>query len=69
MLDFIYDMTLKLIENHIFGVKTSIFLFILRNVIMEGCTEQVNLFQGNKKTDYPATHTGRATHKFHIYFE
>ena len=35
MLDFIYHMTLKLIKNRIFGVKTSRFCHLLRNVIMD----------------------------------
>ena len=34
MLDSIYHMTLKLIENHILGVKTLIFCHILCNFIM-----------------------------------
>ena len=33
MLDSIYQMTLKLLKNHIFGVKTSMFCHLLRNVI------------------------------------
>ena len=33
MLDSIYQMTLKLLKNHIFGVKTSRFCHLLRNVI------------------------------------
>ena len=33
MLDSIYHMTLKLTKNRIFGVKTSIFCHLLRNVI------------------------------------
>ena len=35
MLDSIYHMTLKFIKNHIFGVKTSRFCHLLRNVIMD----------------------------------
>ena len=35
MLDSIYYMTLKLFKNHIFGIKTSIFCHLLRNVIMD----------------------------------
>ena len=35
MLDFIYHMTLKLIKNLVFGVKTSRFCHLLRNVIMD----------------------------------
>ena len=35
MLDSIYHMTLELIKNHIFGVKTSRFCQFLRNVIMD----------------------------------
>ena len=35
MLDSIYHMTLKLIKNHIFGVKRSRFCHLLRNVIMD----------------------------------
>ena len=34
MLDSIYHMTLKILTNRIFGVKTSIFSLILRNIIM-----------------------------------
>ena len=34
MLDSIYLMTLELIKNHIFGVKTSRFCHLLRNVII-----------------------------------
>ena len=32
MLDSIYHMTLKLLKNHIFGMKTSRFCHLLRNV-------------------------------------
>ena len=35
MLDSIYHMTLKLLKNRIFGVKTSTFCHILRSVIMD----------------------------------
>ena len=35
MLDSIYQMTLKLIKDRIFGVKTSSFYHILRNVIKD----------------------------------
>ena len=35
MLDCIYHMTLKLIKNRIFGVKTSRFCHILRSVLMD----------------------------------
>ena len=35
MLDSIYHMPLKFIKNHIFGVKTSRFCHLLRNVIMD----------------------------------
>ena len=35
MLDSIDHMTLRLIENHIFDVKTSIFCHLLRKVIMD----------------------------------
>ena len=35
MLDSIYHMTLKLLENCIFGVKMSRFSLILHNVIMD----------------------------------
>ena len=34
MLDSIYHMTLKLTKNHIFGMKTSRFYHLIRNVIM-----------------------------------
>ena len=43
MLDSIYHMTLKLLKNHIFGVKTSRFCHILRNVIMDVITFPENL--------------------------
>ena len=35
MLDSIYHMTLKLLQNRIFGIKTSRFCHLLRNVIMD----------------------------------
>ena len=35
MLDSIYHMTLKLNKNHIYGVKTSRFCHLLRNLIMD----------------------------------
>ena len=35
MLDFNYHMTLKLLKNRIFGVKTSRFCHLLCNVIMD----------------------------------
>ena len=38
MFDFIYHMTLKLLKNHIFGVKTSGFCHLLRNFIMDVIT-------------------------------
>ena len=34
MLDSIYHMTLKLIKNHIFGMKTSRFCQLLCNIII-----------------------------------
>ena len=43
MLDSIYHMTLKILKKCIFGVKTSIFSLILRNVIMDIVTFPVNL--------------------------
>ena len=43
MLDSIYHMTLKLLENHIFGVKTSRMCHLLRNVIMDVITFPGNL--------------------------
>ena len=43
MLDSIYHMTLKLLKNHIFGVKTSSFCHLLRNVIMDFITLRTNL--------------------------
>ena len=38
MLDSIYHMTLQLLKNHFFGVKTSLFCHLLRNVIMDAIT-------------------------------
>ena len=38
MLDSFYHVTLELFKNHIFGVKTSRFCYILRNVIMDAIT-------------------------------
>ena len=38
MLDSIYHRTLELLENHIFGVITSKFCYVLRNVIMNAIT-------------------------------
>ena len=38
MLDSINHMTLKLLKNRIFGVKTSIFCYLSRNVIMDVIT-------------------------------
>ena len=35
MLDSIYHMTLKLLKNHIFGVKLSRFCHVLLNIIMD----------------------------------
>ena len=35
MLDSIYHMKLKLIKNHIFGMKTSRFCHLLRNFILD----------------------------------
>ena len=43
MLDSIYHMTLKLIKNRIFGVKTSRFCHLLCNVIMNAITFPENL--------------------------
>ena len=43
MLDSIYHMTLKLIKNHIFGVKMSRICHLLRNVIMDIITFPENL--------------------------
>ena len=43
MLDSIYHMTFKLLENHIFGVKTSRMCHLLRNVIMDVITLPGNL--------------------------
>ena len=44
MLDSIYYMSLKLIKNHIFGVKISRFCHLLRNVIMDVITFLENLY-------------------------
>ena len=35
MLDYIYLMTQELIKNHIFGMKTSRFCHLLRNIIID----------------------------------
>ena len=43
MLDSIYHMTLKILGNCIFGVKTSRVTLILRNFIMDVITFPVNL--------------------------
>ena len=43
MLDSIYHMTLKLLEYHIFGVKSSRFYHLLCNVIMDVITLHTNL--------------------------
>ena len=43
MLDSIYHMSLKLLKHCIFGVKTSRFSLILRNVIMDVITFPENL--------------------------
>ena len=43
MLDSIYHMTLNLIKNHIFGLKTSRFCHLLLNVIMDLITFPENL--------------------------
>ena len=43
MLDSIYHMTLKLLKNRIFDVKTSRFCHLLRNVIMDVIMFPVNL--------------------------
>ena len=43
MLDSIYHITLELIKNRIFGVKTTKFCHILRNVIMDLITFPENL--------------------------
>ena len=44
MLDSIYHMTLKILKNCIFGVKTSRFSLILRKVIMNFIMFPENLF-------------------------
>ena len=38
MLDSLYNMALKILNNHIFGMKTSRFFHLLRNVIMDVIT-------------------------------
>ena len=38
MLDSIYHLTLKLLKNHIFGVKASRFCHLLCNIIFNGIT-------------------------------
>ena len=43
ILDSFYHMTIKLIKKHIFGVKTSRFCHLLRNVIMDVITSPENL--------------------------
>ena len=43
MSDSIYDMTLKLLKNPIFGVKTSRFYHLLCDVIMGVITLHTNL--------------------------
>ena len=43
MLDSIYHMTLKILKNCIFGLKTSRVSLILRNVIMDVITFLINL--------------------------
>ena len=43
MLDSIYHMPLKLLKNHILGVKTSRFCHLLRNLIMDGIMLHTNL--------------------------
>ena len=43
MLDSIYHMTLKLIKNHIFGVKPSKFCHILLNVIIRVIMDVITL--------------------------
>ena len=43
IIDSIYHMTLKILKNCIFGVKTSIFSLILCNVIMNVITFPENL--------------------------
>ena len=42
-LDSIYHMTFKLLQNRIFGMKTSRFCHLLRNVIMDVITFPENL--------------------------
>ena len=43
MVDSIYHMTLEVLNNHIFGVKTSRFCHLLRNDIMDIITLHTNL--------------------------
>ena len=43
MLDSIYHMTLEILKNCIFGVKTSRFSLILRNIVMNVITFPENL--------------------------
>ena len=43
MLDSIYNMTLKLLKNQIFGVKTSRFCRLLHNVTKDVITLRTNL--------------------------
>ena len=43
MLDSIYHMTLKLLKNHIFGLKMSRFCHLLRNIMMNVITLLTNL--------------------------
>ena len=43
MLDSIYHMTLKLLKNRVFGVKTSRICHLLRNIIMDVITLHTNL--------------------------
>ena len=43
MLDSIYRMTLKLLKNHILGVKTSRFCHLVSNIIMDGIMLSTNL--------------------------
>ena len=42
-LDSIYNMTLRLLLNHIFGVKISNFFHLLSNIIMDIITLRTNL--------------------------
>ena len=43
MLDSIYHMTINLLKNHIFGVKTSRFCHLLRNIIMDVITSRYKI--------------------------